>query len=211
MKRYGNLGYAFVIILFAVTAVLSFSLFFQKRSGHDLLDIRSFPVRIGGWTDKDIPITEQEYRILETRNAITREYEDPSKGRIMLFIIYSETNRAVFHPPDLCLVGGGFSVVDKTREPVTSGGRTFYVNRMLMRKGDYKLIVLFCYKAGDLYTDSYYLQQAHIALYQLFGRRFAGATIRVTIPVASDEQETLSVAKEFLGQAATALDSIASQ
>jgi len=211
MKKYGNLGYVFVMIIFAVTAMLSFSLFFQKRSSHDLLDIRSFPSRIGVWADRDVPITEQEYRILETRNVITREYENPSLGKLMLFMIYSETNRAVFHPPDLCLVGGGLSVVDKTREQVTSSGRTFYVNKMLMRKGDYRLLVLFCYKAGGLYTDNFYLQQAYLALHQIFGRRISGATIRVTMPVASDEQATLSVAKDFLGQAAEKLDSLTSQ
>ncbi|MBN1527270.1 MAG: EpsI family protein [Candidatus Omnitrophica bacterium] len=211
MKRYANLGYVFVLILFAATAVLSFSLFFQKRSSRDLLDIRSFPARIGTWVDRDIPISEGEYRILETRNAVTREYEDPSLGKLVLFIIYSDTNRSVFHPPDLCLVGGGFSVVDKTRELVTSAGRSFYANRMLMRKGDYKLVVLFCYKAGDLYFDSYYLQQAYIALHQLFGRRFSGATIRVTMPVVSDERSTLAIAKDFLGQVAAALNSLTSQ
>ncbi len=211
MKRYSDPGYVFVMVAFAVTALLSFSLFFQKRSSHDLLDIRSFPSRIGAWADRDIPISEGEYRILETRNVITREYENPSLGKLMLFMIYSETNRAVFHPPDLCLVGGGLSVVGKTREQVTSSGRTFYVNRMLMRKGDYRLLVLFCYKAAGLYTDNFYLQQAYLALHQIFGRRIAGATMRVTMQIISDEEETLSVAKDFLGQAAAALDSFTSQ
>ena len=211
MRKNSNLGYALIVAIFIVTSLLSFSLFLQKRSSRDLLDVRSFPETVGEWSDKEIPITEKEYGILETRNVITREYDNLSLGKLMLFIIYSETNRSVFHPPDLCLVGGGLSVVDKTREPVTSAGRTFYVNKMLMRKGDYGLLVLFCYKAGGLYTDSYYLQQAYLALHQIFARRIAGATIRVTMPVISDERSTLAIAKDFLGQAAEKLDSLTSE
>jgi len=195
-----------VVVMLVVASVLSLQLFFRERTMHDVVDIRKFPAKLGVWTGKDHLLTEKEYDILETRNLFTREYSDRSGRKIFLFIIYSETNRSVFHPPEVCMVGSGFNIVNKERAEVVSPSRKFYVNKLNTQKGDFKELVLYSYKAGDLYTDNFYLQQAYLAFHQVLGRRVPGATIRVSMPIIGDEKKTLATLRQFLGDVVKAVD-----
>ena len=100
------------------------------RVSHDSLDIRIFPYVVGEWQGKELQVTEKEYDILETRNLISREYISSSDEKVYLFIIYSETNRGVFHPPEVCMMGGGVKIVDKRSEKIDARGYRFSVNKL---------------------------------------------------------------------------------
>jgi EpsI family protein len=211
MKNRNNpAGFLTVIALLSITGFLSLNLYFQQRTARDKLDIRVFPYVIGDWQGKDLEITEQEYQILETRNLISREYLHPGGEKLYLFIIYSETNRAVFHPPEVCLIGSGVKIVDKKSEVINDGSRRFSVNMVYTEKDDFRGIALFCYKAADLYTDNFYRQQLHFTFNQLLGRHKGGATIRVfaPIPIEKNEEASLAALKSFFIQAKKALDAL---
>ena len=203
-----NISFIVLIAMLTISGVFSFNLFMRQRAQKDLLDIHKFPLQFGEWKGKDFQITDMEYRILETRNLISREYVNPAGEKIYLFIVYSETNRSVFHPPEVCLVGSGVEIVDKRPEEVRLGSRSFSANKLFVGKGKANLLVLYCFKAANLYTDSYPLQQAYFAMHQLFGRRTQGATIRVSMPLVKDEQATLSKAKDFLVQIIKTVESL---
>ena len=83
-----NLGFAVVIALLVVTSIFSLNLFLKQRAQRDILDMGVFPRGVGNWTGNDLPITEKEYGILETRNIVLREYANPRGDKIILFIIY---------------------------------------------------------------------------------------------------------------------------
>ena len=192
------IAYIVIIILLLITSFFSFNMFLKQRKEFDSLDIHTFPYEIDGWKGQDLKITEQEYEILETRNLISREYVNSEGQRVDLFIIYSETNRSVFHPPEVCMMGGGMTIVDKQPELIKCGKLNFSANKLNLEKGDYKDIVLYAYKAGKLYTDNFYLQQLYFALNQLLGKGEGGATIRVSMAVSNNEDETLLTLKNFL-------------
>jgi len=209
-NKNNTLGYIIVIVLLTVTSVFSLRLFFQQRSAHDRLDIRTFPYKVGNWQGKDLKVSEKEYDILETRNLVLREYANPSGEKLSVFIIYSETNRAVFHPPEVCLIGSSVKIVDKKTEKVDSGEYKFSVNRLDTEKDNYRGVVLYCYKAGNLYTDNFYLQQASFALNQLLGRHKGGATIRVSMPIRENKNKAaaLNTLKNFIAEAAKIIDAL---
>ncbi len=195
-----NIGFMAIIILLVITSVISLNLFFREKTSHDKLNINKFPQTVGEWKGKDLKITELEYRILETRNLISRLYTNPHGEEIYLFIIYSETNRSVFHPPEVCLMGSGITIENKQEEKE--------VNKLYLEKNGSKQLVLYSYKAGNFYTSNYYLQQAYLALHQILGRRIPGATIRVSIAMTRDEKTTLAILKTFLAKATGILDSL---
>ena len=197
-SRNDGKSYIAVVVLLSLTSLVSLNLFFRQRAEHDLLDIRTFPHTVGEWKGQDLEITEREYEILETRNLISREYVNPSGGKLFLFVIYSETNRAVFHPPEVCLIGSGINITDKRSERIDSDKSSFFVNKLYTEKGDYRGIALYCYRAGKLYTDNFYLQQIHFAFNQLLGKHRGGATIRVTMSIGKDEEATLAMLKSFM-------------
>jgi len=201
-----NLGFVSIITLLVIASALSLQLFFRERTMHDVIDMRKFPYQIGDWKGKDLPITEGEYKILETRNLFSREYSKRSGERVFLFVIYSENNRSVFHPPEVCLIGSGFNVEDKQVDELKHGSQVLRTNKLFIRKDKLKELVLYAYKAGNLYTDNFYLQQAYLAFHQVLGRAVPGATIRVSMPIIGDEKKTLATLRQFLGDVVKAVD-----
>jgi hypothetical protein len=62
-----------------------------------------------------------------------------------------------------------------------------------------------------LYTDNFYLQQASFTLNQLLGRERGGATIRVSMAVRENKEETLKSIKRFLKDIITQLEALQKQ
>jgi EpsI family protein len=198
--------YISIIILLGFTSLFSINLYFQNRVARDRVDIRTFPYIIGNWKGKDLRVTEYEYSVLETRNLILREYVNSSNDRLTLFIIYSETNRSVFHPPEVCLIGSAIKILDKETEEIDFGKTNFFTNKLYTEKDNRRYLILYCYKAGNFYTDNFYLQQLYFALNQLFVRHVKGAIIRVSMPIGENETNTLATLKAFIEKSAKIID-----
>lgn len=203
-----SVGFVVLIIMLVVASVISLGLFQRERTSHDKLDINKFPMVVGDWKGRDLGLTEKEYDILETRNIISREYTNPSGEKLSLLVIYSETNRSVFHPPEACLLGSGITMVDKEIENIGPDKKSFSANKLSLEKNGQKEITLYSYKAGKLYTSNYYLQQFYLALHQIFSKSVPGATVRVSMGVAGDEKITTATLKKFLADAARIVDSL---
>ena len=194
-------GYAILVILFVFSVFISFRHLSISRAERDMLDINTFPMKIGDWHGSALELSEQDYKILETTNLLLREYINSSTGQTLsLFVVYSETNRSVFHPPEVCLMGGGIAMVDKKTEKIDTGEEAFLANKLYLQKNDSRMIALYFYSAGRFYTDNFYLQQAVFAFNQLFNRKKGGATIRVMAHVDNDEEQTVAELKKFMQQ-----------
>ena len=205
-----KLGYIFVVILLLMTCIFSIDLFYKQRNDNDAVDMHNFPHTIDVWQGEDFAITEKEYDILETRNLISRDYVNGNTGeKIHLFIIYSETNRSVFHPPEVCFIGSGITIADKKDERIDTKKLDFLANKLYLEKNDCKEISLYCYKVGDFYTGSYYLQQVYFAINQLLGLRRGGATIRTSMRRRyEDESYELITLKDFMKKVITTLEKL---
>lgn len=206
-----TVGFGVLIVILLAASVFSLGLFRREMAAHDRLDVHTFPMKVGEWQGADLPITEKEYSILETRNLISREYVNPAGDKLNLLIIYSETNRSVFHPPEVCMIGSGFDITDKQIENFNVGNKVFTTNKLFAEKGQFKEIILNCYKAGNIYTSNFYLQQTRLSLHQIFGRNVPGATLRVSMPVGEDQAKSLATLKEFMSKSAVILDKLSSQ
>lgn len=205
-----TIGFVVLIALLLVASAVSLRLFLRERTMHDKVNINTFPMTVGEWKGRSLEIKDYEYKLLETRNLISREYANPSGEKLYLFIIYSETNRSVFHPPEVCMLGSGLNIIDKQLEKINSDGKVFSTNKLYAEKDKFKELVLYSYKAGDLYTNNFYLQQAYLALHQVFGKLTPGATIRVSMSIGSDEHATLATLKDFLGKTVGIVDGLSS-
>ena len=205
-----TVGFVALIAMLLAASAISLNLFSREMSASDKLDAHAFPMVVGEWKGRELPITEKEYGILETRNLISREYVNPAGDKLYLFIIYSETNRSVFHPPEVCMMGSGLAITDKQIENFDAGNRVFSTNKLFAEKGRFKEIILNCYKAGNIYTSNFYLQQTRLAFHQIFGRNVPGATLRVSMDEGKDQAATLATLKEFLSKSAVILDDLTS-
>ncbi|GEM_PF-2087617 len=200
-------GFFAIAAMLVITSVISVKVFVSDRNAHDKYDIRSLPMTIGSWTARDIGLTEHEYDLLGTRNLINRDYVNEASERINTLIVYSETDRSIFHSPEGCMIGSGAYITKKETDSISTKDGLISVNKMMLEKNGMKDITLFCYKVGKTYTSSYLAQQAQFAGRQLLGRRGNGALIRVSMRVRSNDDETLAKLKDFLSALIEQIDS----
>jgi len=116
MGRFMNNKTFFIVIgILVIASVVGLSSYMPARvAAKGEVKMADFPMAIGEWQSKDIPLSERDFEILETRNLIMREYKNFSGELVYLYIIYSGDNRNVVHPPEICYTGGGATIIDKS-------------------------------------------------------------------------------------------------
>ena len=158
----------------------------------------SEPDRI--WTSSKLTFSEDEMRILETRDYVYRTYVDSSEAGaspVELCVVFSEDNRKGTHPPDVCLEASGFRILSrqdravmipgasgslKVRELVTTTGMSDAGGG---GPGARYLYFAYFYKCGDSFTTSFYNQQIQIVWNGLARRNASGALVRYSTPMAN--------------------------
>ena len=108
-----------------------------NNTRRDTININDFPKQIGGWSSSNIPLSKLDLEVLGTDNVFVRRYNDPLGNVIYLYIAYSQTNRNVTHPPEICYAGWGISILENTSDKVTlrTNNTIIKVKRLLLKKG----------------------------------------------------------------------------
>lgn len=175
---------------FILAAVISWPLYFYNYAAPDTVNIHAFPSQISGWSAEELPITEHEYSILETRNAFARMYTHENGGQIILYMIYSQHNRKVAHPPEICYTGGGSTIITKIPYDIPlKESPPLKVNRVIIDNDRYQQVMYYLFKIGSSYTPSYWKQQFLIALKTLTGQPSSSAMIRLTTVIENDDAD----------------------
>jgi EpsI family protein len=192
-----NKKFIVILVLMVISCLISWNLYFKEYAQKDTISIHAFPKTMGEWTSEEIPITDEEYAILETRNAFTRRYTTASGKTVYLFIVYSQNNRKVSHPPEICYTGGGISVLRNTVKDLTQAAG-ISVNQLLLQKNDYQQSAYYWFKVGNTFLASYWKQQLLIALKTLINQPASSAMIRVSSTLNKETPaQTEDVMTEF--------------
>ena len=168
----------------------------------DRLFTADFPLIIDGWTGREVGMSDETYKLLETRDAIYREYRNRKGELLELVIVYSRGNRKVVHPPDVCFQGGGWrrQLKDVIPVPHRSKPGLERVNRLILDRNGMKQVALYWYKIGSEQTSSYLGQQVRYLLSSLLRRNRSIALVRISsyapdpAGVQSETQKLLSFA-----------------
>ncbi len=184
-----------VVVLIIMTAISLISYIPTRNDITSKIKVSDFPLRVGDWQGKDLPISEQDYAILETRNLFVREYKNKQGDEVFLYLIYSEDNRKVSHPPEVCLLGSGMTITEKSPIKIVDAINAV---KILVEKKNVRELVVYWFKAGKLYTDNYLKQQIKIVIDRMLAKRTAGALIRVSTVIKNDdEEEAMRSIREF--------------
>ena len=198
--------YLMVAVLLLVVGAITFGAY-STRDYSGVLYTQSIPMIVGDWYGREVPMDERTYEILETKDAIMREYTNSDNERVLLAIVFAADNRKVAHPPEVCFAGGGWSRTDKVVQTVTVENRTIEVNRLLLKKGANKQIVLYLYKAGGKLTPNYYSQQLNIILNGMLRRKTSSALIRVSsLADGDDVKGAMERTRKFTGEVIPVLE-----
>ena len=183
-----------------ITAILTFGAYSVINYSGKLYT-EDIPMIIGDWYGKDLPISERVYEILETRDTFTREYVSTNGERILFTVVFAQSNRKVAHPPEVCIRGAGWNISPMESETIAlTGGKIDKVtmNKFLLKRGNEIEIVLYLYKAGDMYTTSYYRHQINVVLNSILRKNSSAALIEIIVPAHGDDLvKTTKVAKKF--------------
>ncbi len=188
MKK--NKTFIVVLLILALAGLIgNFLYYFGIISSSKEISIAQFPKTIGEWSSVDVPLDKRVYDLLETKNIIMREYKNRNDDKINLYIIYSQDNRKVSHPPEICLQGDGATVVEKIQLKISS---KINATKLVLEKKDSRELAVYWYKAGKEYTNDYIIQQLKVSLQRLLGRKTSLALIRVIAEEKNNnEQEVL--------------------
>ena len=194
-----NKTFIIVAAMLALVAIVALASYLPTRTDIALkTKVAEFPLTIGEWQGKELPLSELDYKILETKNLFVRDYKNAGGQTVQLYVVYSEDNRKVSHPPEVCYMGGGITIIDKSQIDLTPSIKAM---KMTVEGKGYRQIVAYTFKAGDIYTAQYTQQQWKVVIDRLFGKRTAGALIRFTADVKdNNEQTALRLIKSFCSE-----------
>lgn len=189
----------FVIGLVLISGIVSWTTYLKDYKQEDTVSIHTFPKEINGWVSEEMTITDVEYAILETRNAFVRKYTGPQGQEVYLFTVYSQNNRKVSHPPEVCYSGSGYQVSSNIIDtiPVPAKNMAITAHKLVLEHGEYKQIAYYWFKVGESFTPSYWKQQMLIAFKNLVGKPEGSALIRVSASVNGNEGKAVADIKEF--------------
>jgi len=195
-----NRHYNLIVVFLLITVLVSWKYYFFEYQRQDTFNVKDFPTTINQWTSEDLPIDKADLAVLETKNALMRRYTDDKGRHVYLYIAYSQSNPKATNPPEVCYNGSGISIIDKGNKYIiiASSNLKFKVNWLLLDNNQNQQIAYYWFKVGNLYTRSYWKQQALAAFNNILGRRKGNALIRVSSEIINGkQQDTINLINEF--------------
>ena len=94
------------------------------------IDLKKLPMEVNGWEGEEMPLPERALSALGTSNVILRRYRKNSNS-VRLYILESSGNRASFHPPQYCYVGGRTEMIERGTRTVSWPGKRIRAYRFI--------------------------------------------------------------------------------
>jgi len=195
-----NRNYISIIILLIITIFLSWGFYFYGYQYKMKVNINDFPLTIDEWTSQDLPIEKTDLALLETKNVFLRRYTNHDQQSVYLYIAYSKSNQNASNPPEIAYRNSGISIVDKGKKDtiIASSNSSFKVNWLILDNNENQQLAYYWYKVGDVYTHSYWKEQALSALNNLSGKKTGNALIRISTDIVNGHQtQAINLLNEF--------------
>ncbi len=162
----------------------------------------SFPLAIGDWRcDEREEMDAKALRILGASDYLLCNYFEHDSGELVsVYVGYHESQvrqgggggETVIHPPEHCLPGAGWSIIDAERRPLGFGGLPSRhglrddgptAKRFVIAKGELRQLVYFWYQGQDRVVSA----NEDVILYRFWNRatrgRTDGSLVRFTTPI----------------------------
>jgi len=141
----------------------------------------------------DLALDERTLTVLESPDYLYRRYfPGGGEAEAMDFcLVRGRDNRKAVHPPDLCLEGGGTSIVSKADVivPGVAGRGDVPCRELVVRAAGQLHYYIYVYKCGGGYTRNFWRQQLVIFADSLLSRKACGALIRISTPIRNQQIE----------------------
>jgi EpsI family protein len=155
-------------------------------------------VSFSNWRTTELPMDETTYDIIGTRDAHMYRFDpvpslvDPTAAKktplpIYFYWVHSDNSRKIGHPPELCYQADAYEILTKTQTQIEINGRTLPINRLVVKRDNYSLLVYYWYRIDGVETASYLEQQFRAVWNQLKHFAFLGGNREGTMIRLSTE------------------------
>jgi EpsI family protein len=186
------------------------------RSGEEVLpphaDLSAFPMQIGNWTGRDVPIPPDELAVLGPGQFLMRNYAGLSgEPSINLYIAFFPSQRTgdTIHSPKNCLPGAGWVPLESGRISLRrADGSSISIDRYIIANGDNRDLVYYWYQAHGRVTPSEYWAKIFLVEDAIRMNRTDGALVRVVTPIggSTDREPAEQRALKFVHSMLPRLD-----
>ena len=168
----------------------------------------SFPLSVGDWRcQRPEQMDAKSLRILGASDTLLCSYFEVGSGEsVSLYVGYHESQvrrgggggETVIHPPEHCLPGAGWAIIDSVRSPISFAGLPggtgirdgrSLAKRFVIARGDARQLVYFWYQGqGRVITAN-----EDVILFRFWNRatrrRTDGSLVRFTTPIIRGDVE----------------------
>ena len=141
------------------------------------------PTLAGIWTGRALSPEPRALELLETTDETLMEYRLGRELPVWFGRVGGFGTRAAYHPPELCLVGARFEVLERGPITVLVNGRERRLMRLVIGQKGRRFEAWYWFTANGRMTPSYYQQQAWLVLAALRGRPSSGTLVRISTPI----------------------------
>jgi len=179
------------------------------------LPFSQFPMQVGDWQGRqEPPFDDTILKILGVDDYLTRTYFDAANRAGMgVYIGYWASQRQgdTIHSPLNCMPGAGWEPESQAIVPLpfSAGGSTVKptVNRVVIRKGIDRQLVLYWYQSHGHLIASEYWSKFHMIADAVRMNRSDGALVRLIAPIeAAGEERAEKSAFDFAKSLLPVLD-----
>ena len=140
--------------------------------------------------------------LLGVDEYINRVYFESPRTPVSLYVGFYRSQREgdTIHSPLNCLPGSGWQPVEQSRLTlpwINAGGSPVTINRLMVEKGEERLLVLYWYQSHGEVIASEYWNKVSAVLNTIRYNRSDAALVRITVPVGGDPQGAADQAMRF--------------
>ena len=154
----------------------------------------SFPLQIHDMIAEEDQIPAIEQDILQMSDYFLGHYRKEGVPPISLFIGYYDVQSAgrTPHSPRVCIPSGGWKIEALTTVDLMKNGQSVPVNRVLIGKGEQRLLVYYWFQQRGKFIANEYAAKFNLLLGGITSNRTDGALVRLTMPVNNEMSELLA-------------------
>jgi EpsI family protein len=163
----------------------------------DRASFATFPEQISGWTGRQGIIEDKYLEVLQLDDYVNINYINKDGGTVNFYTAYYSSQRAGVsaHSPRACIPGGGWKIQDLTQkriDDVANTGDDLFVNRLVIKKGDYTQLVYYWFQQRGRNITNEYAVKWYLLWDALIRSRTDGALVRLTTGVHPGEDIRLA-------------------
>lgn len=145
-----------------------------------------------GYRIQDQKLSDEERRIAGMSDYVARVYWRDSTAAFTTFVSYYErqTQGQTIHSPRNCLPGAGWEILSGAEEPVTIGGKTYLLNRYVLKKGPATAVAYYWYQGRGRAVANEYRVKWNLLRDAAIAGHTEEALVRVVVPVEMPKDAT---------------------